>query len=105
MKQKKDGRYINFYADDRLLTVFEQIALIQGKTKTRLLEEAMATRVREYCFNNGLADLNVTKSEGTYFGDECAIIEECSSRGSQTCVIEYKDGTLLEVLRKDVQLK
>jgi len=104
MKQKKDGRYMNCYVDDRLLTVFEQISSVEGKTKTRLLEEAMARTVEEYVLKNGVENISVSLEKALYKGVECHIINECSIRGSVDCVILRSDGMVYKVPRKDVEI-
>ena len=48
MKEKKDGRYFNFFSDANLLTAFEDVSYLLGKTKTRLMEEAMADSILSY---------------------------------------------------------
>lgn len=48
MKAKKDGRYLNCYIDRKLLDEFEVICEMLGKTKTKVLEDAMRTVVSPY---------------------------------------------------------
>ena len=104
MKSKKEGRYLNIYADDKMLTAFEQIALVEGKTKTRLMEESMARTIKAYCMKHGLDDLPVTKEPAKCGENDCYVIRECAARGSSTCVILKHDGTLEEVSRKTVEV-
>ena len=105
MKQKKDGRYMTVFADDRILTVFEEVADIKGKTKTRLLEEAMARTIYEYCKENPVSDLSITKIEAKYEGTPCYILKECCPKGSSYMVIETDTGLVTQVLGSKVEIQ
>ena len=63
MKAKKDGRYLNCYIDRKLLDEFEVICDMLGKTKTKVLEEAMQNVVTPYYTK---ADKTLNIKDGYY---------------------------------------
>ncbi|MBO5435632.1 hypothetical protein J6A31_07550 [bacterium] len=68
MKTKKDGRYFNCYIDRRLFDEFEAVCDLYGKTKTRILEEAMQKIISPFYtyVEDGSPVLNIR--DGYYIG-------------------------------------
>lgn len=101
---KKDGRHLNCFIQKSLLDDFEEISYMLGKTKTRLLEEAMAMIIGPYLnpetnrfeIKDGIfVDNNQEKTP-------CKVLYHCKING-QPYVAIYKDNLVMKVPEANVK--
>lgn len=115
MKAKKDGRYLNCFIDRKLLDEFEQIVDLMGKTKTRVLEDAMQRVVSPFYDENG--ELNI--KDGYYLEGAqqqsigldvditkipCKVLSNCTMMGNPYVTI-WKDGQIIKTPVEYVEYK
>lgn len=107
MKQKKDGKYLNCYIDKNILEQFEAVCDMLGKTKTKVLEEAMQREISLYCKTGVDGKTSFNPKPGIFIDDEgnespCTILYDTTMMGNPYVAI-MRDSHVVKVPESKVK--
>ncbi len=98
----KDGKFVNFLLEAKLIQQLEQVVGIVGGTKTAFLENALKERIE--AFYNSDGEINPVDALYVVENNPCVILDTLKVNGRKYYKIYY-DGDILTVPVRNVVKK
>ncbi len=98
----KDGKFVNFMLERKLINELEQVVGIVGGTKTAFLENALKERIE--AFYNSDGEINPVEALYVVDNNPCVILDTLKVNGRKYYKIYY-DGDILTVPVRNVVKK